>query len=285
MKHLARIVMVNGKGDRYGLVHTDTDSGKSLLAFCWVDRDRRYFISSCSSLVAGPKTNRRRWRQIDKTPDADPDPVNIFVPTPKACSLYYSACQGIDQHNRKRQDDLKLERKVHTVSWNKRVNMSLFGMMVVDSYLLAQGCNGHTFWASPNQFFRRLAQELIDNTFEMRDLRRRAQRDDVAGLVSPIGNKKKRPAAVAVESLRQQTAPTPTKRMKKNNKKHHSQGRCLIKGCPGWSSHVCRECQRRFPKAKDHQFWICNLPGKICMGIHIQNKHPGMIAEVSSAGI
>lgn len=160
--------------------------------------------------------------------------------------------------------------------------MSLFGMTVVDSYLLAQGCNGSTYWSCPNQFFRRLAEELIDNAFEQRSLRRRADRDSVSGMVSPIGNRKKRPAAVAVESLRQQTAPTPTKRMKKSNKKHHSQGRCLIKGCPGWTSHVCRECQRRSPKAKDKQHWICNTAGKICMGIHIKAAHPEMISEARS---
>jgi hypothetical protein len=40
------------------------------------------------------------------------------------------------RHNRCRQDDLKLERKVKSLMWWKRVNLSVVGMCVVDAFLV-----------------------------------------------------------------------------------------------------------------------------------------------------
>jgi hypothetical protein len=42
----------------------------------------------------------------------------------------------IARHNRCRQDDLQLEHKVKSLTWWKRVNLSVVGMCVVDAYLV-----------------------------------------------------------------------------------------------------------------------------------------------------
>ena len=47
---------------------------------------------------------------------------------------------AIDKHNRCRQDDLNLEKKVATHSWDKRVGISIFGMYVVDAWHMYHGC-------------------------------------------------------------------------------------------------------------------------------------------------
>jgi hypothetical protein len=39
MNYLGTKVMADGRGDRYGLVSKDGESGCQLLALCWVDRD------------------------------------------------------------------------------------------------------------------------------------------------------------------------------------------------------------------------------------------------------
>ena len=70
MAYLGNKVMAQGRGDCHGVVSQDEASGTNLLAFCWIDRDRRYFISTCSSLADGPLCLRERWKQIDKTPNA-----------------------------------------------------------------------------------------------------------------------------------------------------------------------------------------------------------------------
>ena len=58
----------------------DNDSKPSLLAFCWMDRDRRYFIASGSSLSPGIPHVRQRWRQLDtEDPNADPERVELSL--------------------------------------------------------------------------------------------------------------------------------------------------------------------------------------------------------------
>jgi hypothetical protein len=60
--------------------------------------------------------------------------VELFVPQPKAAEIYYATCGMLDQHNR--YHTLILERKVVTHDWAKRVNMTIFGMIVVETYLV-----------------------------------------------------------------------------------------------------------------------------------------------------
>jgi Transposase IS4 len=95
MAYLGSHVLAEGKGDRHGIIHTDPESGTQLLAFVWVDRDRRYFISTCSSLANGAPCERKRWRQVDKTPNAAPTCVDITIAQPEAAAIYYSVCGKI----------------------------------------------------------------------------------------------------------------------------------------------------------------------------------------------
>jgi hypothetical protein len=62
----------------------------------------------------------------------DPERVNILLNVPKASAIYYNPCGKIDQHNRCQQDTLDLEKKLETKVWHCCVNLSIFGMVVVD---------------------------------------------------------------------------------------------------------------------------------------------------------
>ena len=62
--------------------------------------------------------------------------MNIEVEKPKVVEKYYATCAAIDQHNRCRQDDLQLERKIRVRDWDKRVNMGILGICVVDAWKL-----------------------------------------------------------------------------------------------------------------------------------------------------
>ena len=64
-------------------------TGTNLLAFVWVDRDRRYFIATASSLSPGHPCIRKRWKQVDKTPNARPTLTEVIVAQPEACEHYY----------------------------------------------------------------------------------------------------------------------------------------------------------------------------------------------------
>jgi Transposase IS4 len=120
------------RGDQKGLVHCGPDGQSDMMAFVWMDRDRRYFIANCSSLAPGRPHVRQRWRQVDGD---DARQVELTIPTPKACEVYYDTCATIDKSNRHRKDTLKLERKVETNNWATRVGTTILGIIFVDRWL------------------------------------------------------------------------------------------------------------------------------------------------------
>lgn len=140
MKHLSQIEMFQ-RGERHGLVTRNEAGRATMFAFAWMDRYCRYFISTSLSLKEGLPYVQDRWRQVNQEdPNADAERVELSVPQPKATATYYRSCAKIDQHNRHCQDTLNLENKLVVHDWSKRVNMTLFGMMVVDSWLAFSGC-------------------------------------------------------------------------------------------------------------------------------------------------
>ena len=64
MKYLSSIELAEGRGQRVGVV-LKTNGGPTIMAYVWMDRDRRYFISTASSLQDGKDYSRIRWRRSD----------------------------------------------------------------------------------------------------------------------------------------------------------------------------------------------------------------------------
>lgn len=272
MQYLGSLPMPGGKGSRKGLLTADEATGTQLMAFMWIDRDRRYFISTCSSLEEGSRILRTRWSQVDKTHNADPVRLEKEVAQPRAAETYYTGCGKIDQHNRHRQDTLQLEKKLQTNDWSKRVNLTIFSMIVIDAFLLFKGCSSIMAYMEIKLFLEKLAQELIDNDYDRMSLRSR-------------GKKRSR----EVEPIQQEidtgiylTNPTPTKLRKKNNKTGQlsccKQSKCIFCIAAGrknsWVTTVCRECQKSQPDGgKLKQYWCCRS-GTPCFDEHIRTCHP-----------
>jgi hypothetical protein len=84
MAYMTNIEM-QSRGEREGVVCRDKHGVPKLMAFVWMDRDRRYFIASLSSLRKGTGYVRDRWRQVDTSPDADAERVELTVDQPEAC--------------------------------------------------------------------------------------------------------------------------------------------------------------------------------------------------------
>ena len=276
MQHLGRVELPGNRGDRRGLISVDSTTGCQLLAFVWCDRDRRYFISTCSSLADGSIIDRMRWRQVDQTDNADPERVHIVVAQPKACEIYCSGCSSVDRHNRSRQAGLNVEKKLKVLQWQKRINTSIFAMVgPVDAWFLYKGISsgacmtGVSHYINERSFFEALIEQLIDNTFNSSSPSTRKRSTDAELLLRAQED------PLSVPSQSQLIGITPTKRFKKNNSNHRMQGRCLV--CQRPATTVCRECQRMQPMAK-HQHWICDKPGKACMGKHMLAAHPSMVA-------
>ena len=132
MAYLWSIELDEGRGQRVGAV-LKSNGAPTMMACVWMDRDRRYFISTASSLQDGKEYSRIRWRQPD-LPEGDFGGVSneeaerqeLTVYQPKCSEIYYNTCAAIDQDNRHRQDTLKVERKIETKYWEKIDNTFYF---------------------------------------------------------------------------------------------------------------------------------------------------------------
>ena len=133
-------VELQTRGDFLALKRRAVGNKPALAAFVWMNRERRYFVSIVGNLEHGTPFIRSRWRQVDTTPNAPPQQVTFSIQQPKIAEMYYTTCAAIDKHNRLRQDDLRIEKKVETKDWSMRVNLSIFSMIVVDSWLASLFC-------------------------------------------------------------------------------------------------------------------------------------------------
>jgi hypothetical protein len=165
MKLLSGLEMHN-RGESRGLVSKNCARKPVFVAFVWMDRERRYFISTAPSLEPGQPYSRMRWRQSDDAPDADSTLTDLLVPQPAAAEVHYDTCAQIDRHNRCRQEDLMLERKLDTSSWSMRLNMSILGIVIFDSWMAWRGCKGSANGIQQRKFYVALGEELINNSFD-----------------------------------------------------------------------------------------------------------------------
>jgi hypothetical protein len=255
------------RGDRYGLVQKKNNNEEcDVLAFVWVDQGRRYFIATGSSLGAGTPMQRRRYRQMNQEdPNADAELVHLTIAQPQACEVYYNACGMIDRHNRCRQDDLDLEKKIQTRFWARRFNMSLFGMCVVDAWLAYKQVTKTK--EDQIEFYIKLSEELIDNRYDRRGRGRTENGEPDSPINSVLATDGTTRCGVGIHC-------TPTKKMRARMNgdltKARLQGNCKI--CSKKSSRGCSDCKDKSVSGID--CWIC-LPKtkRNCFRTHLEEKH------------
>jgi len=179
---------------------------------------------------------------------------------------YYSANAKVDQHNRIRQDDLKLERKVQTLDWSKRVNLSVLGIICVDTLHMWSSATDNQ-QKTKDDFFIQLATELIDNDYDGRRAGTRRPRvsiDDDGG-------------SDGASSSGRGIYLTPTKRMRKNKDgketTHRYQGHCVE--CGAKSTWTCSRCVA--DGVRGEHTYFCRDPKKAraCFATHVQLNHEG----------
>lgn len=76
MHYLTRVPL-SDRGKHHAVVHK-TNGLLDMVAFVWVDRERRYFITNSSSLEPGTIIERQRWRQLDN-PDGGAARMTTFT--------------------------------------------------------------------------------------------------------------------------------------------------------------------------------------------------------------
>ena len=67
----------------------------------------------------------------------------------------------IDLHNWHCQDNLKMAKKLETKKWDMQVNLTIFSMIIVDTWLCYAQCTNTQETLS--NFYSHLGEELIDN--------------------------------------------------------------------------------------------------------------------------
>ena len=88
------------------------------------------------ALSEGTHYTRCQWRQVSQDRSAPPERVTMTIKQTQIAEIYYSTCSSISKHNRYRQDDRRIEKKIETKDWSVRVNLSIFAMIAVDTWLV-----------------------------------------------------------------------------------------------------------------------------------------------------
>ena len=74
-----------------------------------------------------------------------------------------------------------IETKYGTNDWDKRVNLSIFSVIVVDTWNVKSGILGYKNDELEKEFYEGLAEEMIDNKFDERHNTRRRRLEPVDG--------------------------------------------------------------------------------------------------------
>ena len=246
MSYLSNLELVQ-HGDYKGLVGQPT-----ILSFVWMDWDCHYFVASASLLDSGILYSCNRWRQVSLELDALPENVELTIPQPKVTEVYYRTCSVIDQHNQHRQDNLKTEKKLETKKWDMRVNLTIFLMIVVDTWLVHSQVTGSTELQS--EFYVCLAEELIDNNIDSRLQCQRNSGEDGSDSndESPVMTRTGRVRAGVSCHL------TPTKCCRRTRDgeltAQRLQGHCIE--CGKKTTYLCSACMDNDDESKTP--WLCH---------------------------
>ena len=250
MKYLSNQEM-QSRGQHISMV-SQLDNGQELMAVMWLDRERRYFVSSTGTTNLGTPFYRERWRKRNGKTTLESEETDI----PEVCQEYFKTCAAIDEHNRCRQDELKLEKKIEVKDWSWRVNTTLLSIAIVNAWKLYKGARGARESMKPNDFYCALADGLIENNMDSIALRQRCPSEDSDDeVVSQLG-------AELMVTLR--------KRMKEDGSVTNAayQARCKI--CKKKTKYICAGCKR----ISGLETYICNRDtGRSCHQEHVRLMH------------
>ncbi len=247
-------VPMSGRGTWKSLIHTDEAKAIDVGALLWVDRERRYFVTTAGTTLPGNTIYRERWSRVDNESRL----ITTETAIPNVAELYYQAASQIDRHNRCRQDDLRLEKKFRVREWSTRVNTSLLAICIVDAWLLYKGNRGSRYSMSPNEFYSTLAEQLIDNTYMAPSTRSTAAQTVVNDVTkSGIG-----PHLTSTSRKRKREDGTVTNAL--------YQGKCRVCHQNRKTKWICSECTR----TQSTDYWVCHCAtGRDCFAKHLSEVH------------
>ena len=258
-------LILSKRRDCHVLALINEDTGKiELVAMTWLDCNWRDFVGTAYGIGEGEKISCKRACQLNKSSNAPPNKIIIKVETPKMIEQYHKGVGTIDFHNRVCVDEVPLERNILTKDSARRFNLSICGMICVNTSLFYQ-CIVHERNKKGiyRKFFGSLTDELIDSTQGIHTARTAIENQaaEVADAVKP-------------PTLRW-TVRTKKRKGSGGGKEGVSQGRCRHKSCKVYLSHVCSKCTHPSDPLQK-QFWFCNHTtrgGSECWKEHLKVAH------------
>ena len=137
-------------------------------------KNRHYFVGNSEGTDQVEPMYRTCWRQVSEGMDYEPDCVDLETPHKKVIKTYYDVCTDIDCHNSQNQEDLYLERIFRNVTWWKRVCISVFGMIVIDTEnVYSEVVHQIEVDKIPYAFFTNLSHKIIFNEIDRPSSQRR----------------------------------------------------------------------------------------------------------------
>jgi hypothetical protein len=195
--------------------------------------------------------------------DKLPEWVEIKMNCPQVAALYYTACGKIYQQNQCQQSGLDLEKKIQTKSWHKRVNMLIFGMIVVDLYLLHWECTGGHY--SQHWFYWLLIRDLLENGFPEDVETRSRSAEKAKKLVSLVLAGRSASQGLPI-TLTNQTVDRSISSAKTFRQ-------CWCQSCDAKTIMVCSECRHDLEIAKIGATFCNPLSGQMCFCKHMDKLH------------
>ena len=247
-------VTMEDRGKWFSMVHHGTDGNCDIGALLRVNRERRHFVTSAGTTIPSINIYRERWRKIGNVSKR----IVTETAIPQIATTYYKAASQIDRHNCCRQQDLELEKKFKVREWSMRVNTSLLAICIVDSWLWYKGSQRFRDVMTPNDYFSKLAEQMIDNDF--------------CSLTSRSSTEASTSTAVLSSGIGPHLTPTTRKRKRSSGSATNAfhQGRCTECKNVTKSKYTCSECTQ----SEKTDVWICHSStGRDCFSKHLVRNH------------
>jgi hypothetical protein len=156
-----------------------------------------------------------------------------------------------------------MERKIQTKTWDKRVNVSILGMIIVDAYLRHKGCTGGKLMQ--NEFYVALLTELIENGYQtgVKSRRQVATAKTVSSLESKSGSC----------GWGLHITPTKRKRLAREAMEEGSMRliQSLCRECGGKTVMVCSICRDELGEIQ--AAYCLPVDGRWCYMAHMEQMH------------
>ena len=85
---------------------------------------------------------------------------------PELVNDYYAVACIIDAHNRIRQDSMDLEKTIRLKEWSFRINATLLGMILTDTWLLYKFGTAGREQLKPHPFWSKLGHEVAFKQYD-----------------------------------------------------------------------------------------------------------------------